>query len=160
MPIYMKFPGINGPITYDNSKGWIELGSVSFGTGREIGNPTGTSSNRESGAVHVQEVNVTKSFDSTSQSLFNEALSGTGKNVTIVFVQNGQEYLRLNLEGALISSYSMGGGGGERPMESFSLNFTKMTFKMGSPAHASLMIRPQDWGSLKAMEEFNRTRQA
>lgn len=157
MPVYMKFPGINGSVTYDNSKGWIELQSAQLGQHRSVG----TEREKDSKAPVISEIIATKYQDSTSTDLFKEALSGREKEVTIVFVKDGQEYLRITLKGTLISSYNTSGaGGGDRPLETFTLNFTEITFTMGSPAHASLMVRPQDWGSIHAMAEFNRSAKA
>jgi len=152
MPIYMKIEGIDGPITHDGTKGWIEIQSLSWGS----------SSGREPQVPTISEMVVTKDQDVASSTLFKQALWGEGKKVTIVFVKGGdspQEYLRITLENALISSYSTSGsGGGYRPAEFFTLNFTKITFEKGSSAHASLMIRSQDWGSMQAMKEFNRAK--
>jgi type VI secretion system secreted protein Hcp len=45
--------------------------------------------------------------------------------------QNGKDYHRIELENILVSSFqtSGGGSGNDRPMESLSLNFTKIEFK-------------------------------
>ncbi len=165
MPIYMKFDGIVGPVTYDKSKGWIELESVQLGQHRSIRSPTGSARERESQSPNISEIVATKYQDSSSTALFKQALWGEGKKVTIVFVKidkdSSQEYLRIILENTLISSFTTSGSGGaDRPMESFTLNFTKITFEKGSSAHASLMVRPQDWGSLQAMAMFNRSTEA
>ncbi len=129
----MRFPGIPGTIHTKEHPHWIELQSAQFGTGRAIHHPTGRgqSSQREAVTPNISEVVVTKNFDIASTRLFQESVQGTGKSVTIAFLQTEQrglhEYLRLELENALISSYSVSGGG-DTPMESMSLNFTKSKF--------------------------------
>jgi type VI secretion system secreted protein Hcp len=129
MPIFMKFEGITGPVTYKGEKGWIQLESCQLGVGRGIPSPIGNSGNRESSVPQIHEIVITKFQDSSSTGLFTEALSGIGKKVTIEFV-NGKEapYLSIDLESVMISSYSISGGGSDKPMESFSINFTKATY--------------------------------
>ena len=132
MPIYMKIEGVEGPVT-GKYKGWIELQSAQLGSARHITSPTGQGNNREADAPTVSEIVVTKFQDSVSQLLFNLSLTGNGKKVTIDFVKgNDAPYLEIELEDMLISGYSISGHGGDsqnRPMESLSLNFTKISFK-------------------------------
>ena len=68
MPIYMKFEGIEGPVT-GKYKGWIELQSCQIGIGRSGGGS----------APSASEIVVTKFLDSASTHLMREAVSGTGK---------------------------------------------------------------------------------
>src|SRR5262245_34522175 len=92
MPIYMKYEGIFGPVTTEPYKGWIELTSTQL-------------SFKKSAAT--SEIVVTKVTDSSSTQLFNEALRGEGKKVSIDFVSNdGVAYLRLELEKTVIVNYS------------------------------------------------------
>jgi len=75
---------------------------------------------------------VTKHNDSASTALFREALVGSGKLIVIVFVKGDETaYLKFVLQDALIASYSLSGHGADpsRPVESLSLNFTKMTYE-------------------------------
>lgn len=133
MPIYMKYEGIEGSAT-GNYKGWIELESCQMGTGRSITSPTGSSTSRESSAPSISEIVITKYQDISSTHLFREALHGKGKKVTIDFVKSadcGAPYLSIELENTLISNFSISGHGGDghnKPMESLSLNFTKISF--------------------------------
>jgi type VI secretion system secreted protein Hcp len=160
MPIYMQIQGIDGPVDYEGPQGWFELRSLQFGSPRAS---TATPSGQDK-APRISEITATKSYDSASSALFRESLQGNPKDVTIVFVRPGdsgspEEYLRIKLKGALIGSYSLSGGD-DRPIETFSLNFEEITFKTGSPAHASLMMRPQDWGSIQATALFNQDAEA
>ncbi|MBX7173742.1 MAG: type VI secretion system tube protein Hcp [Pyrinomonadaceae bacterium] len=128
MPIYMKFEGIEGEAK-DKYKGWIELDSCQIGTSNP--DPTARGGSREPGAPKVSEIVITKRQDNSSSGLFREAFNGTGKKVTIAFVKDGTEYLTLELENVLISNYSVSGHGGDahdRPIESFSFNFSKITY--------------------------------
>ncbi len=133
MAIYIKYDGIDGEVTQDDHKKWIEVHSFQFGVGRGISTPTGNAANRESSHASVSEVVVTKVMDSASPKLFTESAAGKdGKKVEIHFVSTGDPgltYAQYTLEDTLISGYSVSSGG-ERPQESISLNFTKVEFKM------------------------------
>jgi len=130
MPIYMKYEGVEGEAK-DKYKGWIELDSCQIGASRNITSTTGRGTNREASNPSINEIVITKRQDGASTKLFRESLNGEGKKVTIVFAdKDGNEYLKLELENTMISSYNVSGYGGDansRPMESLSLNFTKVT---------------------------------
>ncbi len=122
MPIYMKYEGIEGSATGKHN-GWIELESAQLGANTGGGGV---------GKMHLSEIVITKYQDSASSHLFREVLSGAGKKVTIDFVKaDGIVYMKVELEGTLISNYNISGHGGDshdRPMETLSLNFTKITY--------------------------------
>jgi len=126
-PIYMKYDGIQGDVTAPGAQGEIQLDSFQFGVNRTI---TGTSSaNRESSTPSVSEITVGKNFDSATVPLVKQAFVGNPANVEIDFV-NGTNaaipYLKIKLSETLISGYSVSSGG-DRPSESISLNFTKIS---------------------------------
>ena len=133
MAIYMKFEGINGGVTQDEHKQWIEINSFQFGVGRGISTPVGNAVDRESSAPSVSEVVVTKEMDVASTELFKQSIAGVeGKKVEIVFFSTGNPgstFAQYTLEDTLISGYSVSGGS-ERPSESISLNFTKVMYEM------------------------------
>jgi type VI secretion system secreted protein Hcp len=131
MPIYMKYDGIDGDVTAEGHDKWIELQSLQFGTGRGIQTATGRGADREASAPSISEMVATKLMDLASSKLFLESLVGEGKKVQIDLCRTGEKlevYMTYELEDTLISSYSVSSGG-ERPMESLSLNFTKITQK-------------------------------
>jgi type VI secretion system secreted protein Hcp len=134
MAIYMNWNnlGIKGIVTAEGHENWIELNSCQFGVGRGISSPTGSSSERESSAPSVSEIVVTKSLDQSSPLLFQESLQGEGVVVVIEFTKTAkgklEVYLTLTLTATLISGFSVSSGG-DRPMESISLNFTKIEYK-------------------------------
>lgn len=125
MPIYMNYEGIKGDAK-GKYLGWIELDSCQLGSHR---NPNGNN-HGPIGVTSLSEIVVTKHQDSSSTHLFREAINGQGKKVTIEFVtEDSSAYLSIELENALILSYSISGGsGGGKPYESFSLNFTKVSY--------------------------------
>ena len=129
MPIYMKYTSVDGDVTAEGHEKWIEVNSLQFGVGRGITAPVGGSSDREASAPTVSEIVVTKPTDIATVKLLNEALEGEGQDVTIDFCKTDKGklnvYLSYTLNNTLISGYSTSSGG-DRPMESVSLNFTKI----------------------------------
>jgi type VI secretion system secreted protein Hcp len=135
MPIYMKYDGIDGSVTAAGHEKWIELQSCQLGVNRHITSPAGRGTNREAAAPSVSELVITKTQDCASTNLFRATLWGEGKKVKIDFCKTDKDkvepYLQLELEDTLASSYNVSGHGGDghdRPMESLSLNYTKITF--------------------------------
>lgn len=133
MAIYLKYDGIDGDVTEDKHKKWIEVSSLQFGIGRSIQTPTGASENRESSHPSVSEVVVSKSMDTASSKLFTEAVTGEGKKVEIHLVSTSKNvsnvYAEYTLTNSMISGYSVSSGG-DRPSESISINFTKIEYKV------------------------------
>jgi type VI secretion system secreted protein Hcp len=117
MPIYLKYgKDIKGDVKEPAHREWIELESAQLGQSRG-GSPTSS------------EIVLTKKPDSASVHLMREAISGKGVNAIIEFTRaDGSVYLRVELEGTLISSYSISGTGGNAS-ETLSLNFTKVEYK-------------------------------
>ena len=136
MPIYMQYEGIKGAVTEAGHKEWIELESCQFGSSRHITIAVGRGTNRDASAPSISEVVVTKYQDCASADLIKAAVGGEGKTVKIDFCKTDKEklevYLNLELANTLVSSFQSSGAGGtnhDRPMESLSLNFTKITYK-------------------------------
>src|SRR5262245_48610472 len=130
MPIYMQIDGIEGDVTAEGHEKWIECSSFQWGVGRGITTPTGSSQDREASAPSVSEIVVTKPTDSASNKILNEALQGEGKKVKIDFCKTDagklEPFLQYELENTLISGFSLSSGG-DRPTETVSLNFTKVS---------------------------------
>jgi type VI secretion system secreted protein Hcp len=150
MALFMEYEGIKGDVTEPKHKQWIELHSMSFGAGRAISTPSGATAGRECGICSVSEITVAKPMDTASQQLLRESMIGAvpGKKVILEQLTTGQGNqaevtLKLELENCMISGYSVSSGG-DRPSESLSLNFTKITYTLsqgktegdlGQPAH-------------------------
>lgn len=138
MPIYMEYEGIKGDVTAEGHIDWIEVNSFQWGVGRGVTSPIGGSKDREASAPSISEITITKVSDKASANLLREALWGEGKKVKFDFCKTDkdkfQPYYQFELEEVLVSGYSLSSGG-DRPQESLSLNFTKITFndiEMGS----------------------------
>jgi len=133
--ILLKFAtAINGESTVDKHDKWITIDSIQFGVGRGISS-VGGGGDRETSNPSFSEVTMSKTMDVSSTELFMQAISGKslGK-AEIHFIQTGgtdvkgQSYLTIELDEVLVSSYSVSSGG-DRPSESFSLNFTKISYQ-------------------------------
>lgn len=131
MAIYMKYGNINGAVTTEGFKQWIELNSFQWGAGRAIGTAARGSTSREHSEPSLSEVTVTKQTDVASPKLMLESVAGKlDTKVTIKFTTTtkGQvtTFLTYELENTGVSGYSLSSGG-DMPQESLSLNFTKIT---------------------------------
>jgi type VI secretion system secreted protein Hcp len=130
----MMVDGIKGQVTESKHKEWIDLQSCSFAVNRHIHMPVGAGTSRDAQLPSLSEIQGTKMFDKSSVELMKWTLGGAqGKNVLIHHVTVGgndqsHTYLELKLTECLISSYSISSGG-DKPMESLSLNFTKIEYR-------------------------------
>ena len=132
--ILLKFETvIKGDSTVEKHEDWINIDSFQLGVGRSI-SASGGGKSRDTSNPSFSEATLAKSTDLASSDLFFQAICGKslGK-AEIHFVQTAgvdtagaQVYLKYELQDAIVSSYSLSSGG-ERPSESFSLNFTKIT---------------------------------
>ena len=132
MSIYMNIDGIKGKVTAKGHEDWVDVSSLQWGVGRAISSSVGTSADREASKPSISEVSVTKLMDESSPLIFTEACVGKGKLVKIDLCTVGTDtidtYMSYELEDCMISGYSVSSGG-DRPSESISLSFTKMTMK-------------------------------
>jgi type VI secretion system secreted protein Hcp len=128
---FLKYGKIKGSVTAAGYKEWIEIESVSFGIGRGISTTTGADTNREAGTPSVSEIVVSKKLDAASSYLMQDALHGEGVVAKIHLVHSDkdkiQPYNEFELENCLLSGWSYSYAG-ERPSETVSINFTKITF--------------------------------
>jgi len=133
--ILLKFAKpINGDSVVAGHEKWITISSLQLGVGRAI-SVTGGGGDRETSNPSFSELTLTKSTDIASADIFMQAVCGMslGK-AEIHFLQTGgadkkqQVYLKIELTDAIISSYSASSGG-DRPSESFSINFTQISYQ-------------------------------
>ena len=129
MAIFIKYGALDGEVTAKGYEKWMEVNSLQWGVGRGISVGSGGGSKRESTAPSVSEIVVTKTMDGISPLLLKEAIGGQSTDVKIHMTQTDQSgkhiaYQKYILNGTLISGYSISSGG-DRPNESFSMNFSK-----------------------------------
>jgi type VI secretion system secreted protein Hcp len=132
--IFMKRAGIDkGSSTtkgHLGSEGWTEITSVRWALGRGIASAS-QGAEREATRPSVTEITVQKPLDISSYRWFEETLWGDGKTVTIHFTKTNKDqqdvYLEYILDNVLVSGFSTSGGG-DRPHETISLNFTRIEY--------------------------------
>jgi type VI secretion system secreted protein Hcp len=133
--ILLKFATqIKGDSTVTGHTDWITVNSFQLGVGRAI-TASGGGKDRDTSNPSFSEVTISKDTDIASADLFAQATFGKSLGKAEVhFIQTGgqgnesQVYLTYELEEAIVSSYSLTSGG-ERPAESISLNFTKISMQ-------------------------------
>lgn len=133
--ILLKFAtAINGDSVVAGHEKWITISSMQMGVGRSI-TASGGGADRDTSNPSFSEITLTKTTDIASADLFMQAVCGKslGK-AEIHFVQTGgadkkqQVFLKIELTDAIVSSFSTSSGG-DRPSESFSLNFTQISYQ-------------------------------
>jgi type VI secretion system secreted protein Hcp len=133
MAVYMKYAAINGDVTTNGFKEYIELTGVQWGVGRGVAMQSGSGEGRESTLPSLSEVTITKDYDTSSPDLLKEALSGAAKDVDIVFVRTNQagsgsdKYLEVKMKDVIMSGLNMSSSGG-KPSESIYLNYSSISF--------------------------------
>ena len=137
MPIYMKYGDkITGEVTETGHDGWLACDSASFNVNRSTTVEVGSGQEkRHRDQPTVSDMQISRTYDKSSPLLFNEAVVGKPQKVQIDFLEpaDGADaspnvYLTYYLRNCLISSYSVGGGGGGAT-ESLALNFTAINIE-------------------------------
>jgi type VI secretion system secreted protein Hcp len=130
-PIYMKVEGVDGEVRDETHPDTIEIESFSWG----MTNPsTTTGGGSGAGKVVMQDFHFTKKVDKSSPALMLNCATGRHIPKVELFLRKAGgdkpvEYYKVTLEDCIVSSYSTSGSSaGDRPAESLSLNFTKITF--------------------------------
>jgi type VI secretion system secreted protein Hcp len=129
MAIYMKFGDIDGQVTTTGFEKWIELNSFQFGIGRGVSSGAG-GANREGSNPSISEIVVTKANDVSSPGLYQDSVAGTFNSkveikLTTTTKNKVDTYLAYELTDCGLSGFSLSSGG-DQPMESMSLNFSKI----------------------------------
>lgn len=133
---YLKLEGVEGENTASNSGHgeWIEINSVQFGAFSPDNLSRSAGSGGGAGKASFQDLSFTVKVAKATPQLMQACATGKHfPSATLVCRKAGsdpQTYLQYELENVMISSFQTGGGGGgsDRPMESLSLNFTKIEF--------------------------------
>ncbi len=128
--ILMNITGVPGTSMVSGFAAQIELMSYSHGVAMQV---TGDVSNTErtSGKPRHQDFHVTKYMDKSSPLLNQKLCQGQDLgDVTITIGRNDDgnviPLMVYTLSKAVLSSVSVGGGGGDKPVESVSLNYASI----------------------------------
>ena len=130
--IFAKASGIEGDAADARHAREIEIHSFSWGMTNSSALAAGSGAG--SGRVRMNALNQTKYVDKASIPLMLNCAQGSRiPEVVVTFVRPGaraQEFLRVKLSDVLVSSIQQSGAAsGDRPMESLSLNFTKIEWE-------------------------------
>jgi type VI secretion system secreted protein Hcp len=128
--LLLNIPDIKGQTTLEGYADQIELLSFSHGVAMQV-TASPSDSERTSGRPNHQDVTVSKYVDLSSCPLIGACNAGTNlKTVTLTVGRNDAgkvlPYLVYTLENTLVTSVSHSGGGGDRPTETITLNYTKI----------------------------------
>ena len=151
--ILMKLGKINGDSDIAGHEKWITVDSLQIGVGRSV-STSGGGKDRDTSNPSFSEVTISKGMDIASPDIFiGAAGESAADKAEIHFIQTAdgkpQVYLKLDLIEPLISSYSMSSGG-ERPSESFSLNFTKIEYQYDAYSGKTKTTgTPKKWNLIK-----------
>lgn len=132
--ILIKFATeIKGQSKVTAHENWINCSSMQFGVGRGIALQSGGSAKREVSSPSLSEVTFSREADMASPEIFFQACGGVSLGLcTIDLLQVvGNEtkvFCQVLLEDSMVSSYSASSGG-DNPSESFSVNFTKISYQ-------------------------------
>lgn len=133
MSIFMYIDGINGESSDSGHKDWIDIRSISWGTGRKITSETSTRGDRESSNTKITDLTFKKFMDKATAKLFIEACCGVGKTIKIHLTKTGSGtgadvYMEYTLHNAIISDYKMAAWDDDidRPIEKLKISFVKM----------------------------------
>ena len=128
---FLKIDGIDGESTDDKHKGEIEV--LSYGWGENQTGTHGSGGGGGAGKVTMSDFNFVMLANKSSPKLMLACATGDHiKNAKLTLRKAGgeqQEYMTITFSDVLVSSYHTGGGGGEIPNESITLNFGKVEFE-------------------------------
>jgi type VI secretion system secreted protein Hcp len=158
--ILLQFKGdvIKGESQVDGHPNWINVDSFQLGVGRAI-SASGRGSDRDTSTPSFSEATFHRSTDKASPDLFFQAVCGKSLGEAKVhFIQKAeadkdQVYLEFVLGDPIVSSYSISSGG-ERPSESFSLNFVKISKKYTAFSGAKVGDQPEKKWDLVANKSY------
>jgi type VI secretion system secreted protein Hcp len=129
---FLKIDGIPGESTDDKHKEWIEVLSYSHGVSQMAGGGRSTGGAATGGRCDHQDFSIVKELDKTSPTLDLQCSNGTHiKKVALELCRataDKTKYMEYIMEDVIISSVSVGGGGGGLPTESVTFNYGKITW--------------------------------
>lgn len=127
--MFLELEGVKGESRDKAHKGKIDVLAWSWGLSNSGTFHSGSGGG--AGKANFQDISFTKYVDAASPTLMLYCANGkhfaTGKLIVRKAGENPLEYIIVELENILVSSYSTGGSGGEdRLTENVTLNFAKI----------------------------------
>ncbi len=129
---FLQIDDIKGESTDKGHENWIEILSFNWGVSQMASGSASSSGGGSSQRADFQDLSIVKELDSSSP-LLNKACWG-GQHIGKVTLElnraageKRQKYMEYVMENVIISSVSIGGGGGGVPTESVTFNYGKIT---------------------------------
>jgi type VI secretion system secreted protein Hcp len=130
--VFLQIEGIPGESTDEKHKNWIEVTSYSHGISQMATGARSTGGAATAGRCDHQDLSIVKELDKASPELNLHCCNGKHiKKVTLELcraTEDKQPYMNYILEDVIVSSVSIGGGGGGIPTESVAFNYGKMNW--------------------------------
>ncbi len=128
--VLMKFDGVPGQTQLDGYKDHMELFSYSHGVAQNV-TANVSNTDRTTGRPMHQDFSVTKDVDKATPSLLqglNEAKVYKTVEITVARNDSGSvvKIFTYKLEDVVISSMSVSGGSGSKPIESLTMNYARI----------------------------------
>ncbi|MBC2621154.1 MULTISPECIES: Hcp family type VI secretion system effector [Citrobacter] len=132
--IFLKLDDIKGESQVDGFKDQIEIMSYSHNVAMQVTNDV-SNTERTSGRAHVGEMSLTKFVDLSTPKLNEYCCSGKMiKEAVLTLCRNDDDKILplivYTLDNVIISHLSVSGGSGGKPVETMSLNFTKIKWEI------------------------------
>lgn len=130
--VFLQIDGIPGESTDEKHKNWIEILSYSHGVDQSGAGSRSSGGAATSGRCNHQDFSVVKTLDKASPEL--NLYCCNGKHIKKMTLQlcratgDKQPYMDYLFEDVIISSVSIGGGGGGIPTESVTFNYGKLNW--------------------------------
>jgi type VI secretion system secreted protein Hcp len=153
---FLTITGLKGESTDSKHPEWIELLSWSHGLSQPVSTQSGTGG-RTSERVNISDVSVVKNMDKASPDLALACCNGKhfpeAKIECCEASENKHVYAVITMEDVIISSYQPSGSqGGDKPLESLSLNFGKIKWEytpLGHDGKPGSKVGPMGWNAEK-----------
>ncbi|MBI5556205.1 MAG: type VI secretion system tube protein Hcp [Deltaproteobacteria bacterium] len=128
--MFINIKDIKGESTDDKHKEWIEVLSYNWGVSQMASGSQSTAGGGSTQRADFQDLSIVKALDSASPLLFKACASGQHiGEVKLELCRAGGDkllYMEYKLTNVIISSVSVGGGGGDVPSESVTFNYGKI----------------------------------
>lgn len=130
--MFLKLDGISGESADDKHKGEIDIQSFSFGVSQA--GTAGRGGGAGAGKASFTDISIVKSADKASPNLMAKCATGEHIASALLTVRKAggtqQEYYKIKLTDLLVSNFQNTGSGEDSiPMETLSLNFSKIEFE-------------------------------
>ncbi|OFX14193.1 MAG: type VI secretion effector protein (Hcp) [Alphaproteobacteria bacterium RIFOXYD12_FULL_60_8] len=135
MDVILMKPGedIPGESLMKGYEKQIELLSFSHGLSMQVTNDQ-SNTVRTSGKPNIMEMTITKYMDGASPKLYDYLLRGADIGQVIITTGRNDSgavlpFMIYTMDEVLVSSISSSGGGGDKPVETLTLNFTRINWE-------------------------------